>query len=222
MVFDLEKEALTASGLRDEDLIRDYLEKLDSLSRQFSPGEELGFSLLIRAKKLFEALWKDKPNRYQPHGRFRLNEVVDAQLSKENRAVGNCLGLTLLTNCLLKKMGIETEALYLENAFGISPHVLTFLRIDDFTIDVENILPEGFDYKGHKQNPSRLIWESKELVADIYQSRGTDLFEKGELGEALRNYDMALNLNPRYEKVELNRAILLDQMKTKKWELLTI
>jgi lipoprotein NlpI len=59
-------------------------------------------------------------------------------------------------------------------------------------------------------------------VADIYQSRGTDLFEKGELGEALRNYDMALNLNPRYEKVELNRAILLDQMKTKKWELLTI
>ena len=34
MVFDLEKEALTASGLRDEDLICSYLNKLDYLSRQ--------------------------------------------------------------------------------------------------------------------------------------------------------------------------------------------
>lgn len=62
--------------------------------------------------------------------------------------------------------------------------------------------------------PERRTWGDKELVADIYQSRGTELFEKGKLREALGNYDMALKLNPEYEKAELNRAILLDRMKT--------
>jgi hypothetical protein len=37
MVFDLAKEALVASGLRDENQIRDYHRKLDFLQRQFSP-----------------------------------------------------------------------------------------------------------------------------------------------------------------------------------------
>ena len=214
MVFDLAKKALAASGLRNEDQMRDYLGKLDFLVLQFSPKGARGFSLLTRAQKLFEALWKERPNRYQPQGHFRLNEVIDAQLSNKGQVVGNCLGLTILYNCLLKRIGIEGEALHLENAFGTGAHVLTVLRIDDFTIDVENILPEGFDYKGHKKDPFRLTWGDKELVADIYQSRGTELFEKGQFGEALKNYEMALKLNPRYEKAELNRAILLDRMKT--------
>jgi tetratricopeptide (TPR) repeat protein len=215
MLFDLEKEALIASGIRDEKQIHDCLGRLDSISLEFRPKESPNFSLLGPAKHLFEALWKDKPNRYQQQGYFRFNEVIDAQLSKKNLAVGNCLGLTLLYNCLLKKMGIDAEALYLEHAFGIGPHVLTVIRIDDFMIDIENILPEGFDYKGHKKNSSRLIWGNKDLVGDIYQSRGTELYEKGELRKALSNYDMALKFNPRYEKARLNRSILLDRMKTK-------
>jgi tetratricopeptide (TPR) repeat protein len=214
MVFDLEKEALTASGLRDEDQIRDYLRKLDCLSRQFNLGGAHDLSISTRAEMLFDALWKDKPHRYKPKGHFRLNQVIDAQLSNKRRAVGNCLGLTLLYNCLLKKIGIEAEALHLKNAFGLGPHVLTVLRIDDFMIDVENILPNGFAYKGHKQDPCRLIWGDQELVADIYQSRGTEFFEKGEFREALRNYEMALRLNPRYQKAELNRAIVFERMKT--------
>lgn len=212
MTFDLEKEALIASDLRDEDLIRDYLSKLDSVSQLFCHSGTCNFPPLARAEKLFKALWKKWPNRYLSQGHFRLNKVIDAQLSKKRRAVGNCLGLTLLYNCLLKKMGIEAQALHLESAFGIGPHVLTVLRIGDFIIDVENILPEGFDYKGHKQSPSRLMWGDKELLADIYQSRGTELFEKGEFGEALKNYDMALKLNPKYEKARFNKSILLDRM----------
>ena len=58
-------------------------------------------------------------------------------------------------------------------------------------------------------------WGHKELVADIYQSIGTELFKKGDFGEALKNYDMALKHNPGYEKAELNRAILLDRMRMK-------
>jgi len=84
--------------------------------------------------------------------------------------------------------------------------------MDDSIINVENILPEGFDFKGHKQSPSRLMWGDKELVADIYQSKGTELSEKEEFADALRNYNMALKLNPKYEKARLNKAILIDRM----------
>jgi tetratricopeptide (TPR) repeat protein len=216
MVFDLRKEALTASGIKDEDLIRDFLDKLDFISRQLSPKRGRDFLILSRAEDLFRTLWKGRPNRYQPQSHFRLDKVIDAQLDRKGGPVANCLGLTVLYNCLLKMMGIEAEALHLENAFGIGPHVLTILRTGDLIIDIENILPDGFDYKGHKQDPSRMEWGNKELVADIYQSIGTELFEKGDFGEALKNYDLTLKLNPRYEKAELNRAILIDRIKTKK------
>ena len=212
MMFDFEREALTASGVKEEVQILDYLGKLDSLSQIFIPKEARDFSTLAGAEKLFKALWKDRPNRYQQQGYYRLNEVIAAQCGSDKAPVGNCLGLTLLYNCLLKRIGIKVEALYLENAFGIGPHVLTVLRIDDLTIDVENILPDGFDYKGHRQDPTRLNWGDKELVADIYQSIGTEFFEKGEFEEALENYDMALKLNPGYEKASLNKTILLDKM----------
>jgi len=79
-------------------------------------------------------------------------------------------------------------------------------------MDVENILPQGFDYKGHKENPYRVEWGDRELVADIYQSAGTESFQRQEFREALRNYDLALKLYPGYEKARLNRAILLDRM----------
>lgn len=126
------------------------------------------------------------------------------------------MGLTLLYNCLLKRVEIEAEALHLEKAFEIGPHVLTVLQVGDFTIDIENILSDGFDYKGHKEDPSRLRWGEKELVADVYQSRGSELFKKGELEEALKSYNMALSLNPGYEKAALNREILLNQVNSPK------
>jgi tetratricopeptide (TPR) repeat protein len=111
-------------------------------------------------------------------------------------------------------MGIFSEALYIENAFGRGSHVLTLLAVENSLIEVENILPDGFDYKGHLDNPSRVRWGEKELVADIYHSVGNELFFKGAYMEALRNYDKALYLNPRYEKARMNRLILLDKMGT--------
>jgi tetratricopeptide (TPR) repeat protein len=108
-------------------------------------------------------------------------------------------------------MGIHAGALYLENAFGRGPHVLTLLQTEGSMIDIENILPDGFDYKGHLDNPSRTTWGDKELAADIYHSLGNECFEKEELTEALKNYEMAIRLNPQYEKAHLNRAILLDK-----------
>jgi tetratricopeptide (TPR) repeat protein len=111
---------------------------------------------------------------------------------------------------------VHPEALYLENAFEMGPHVLTVLQAGASAIDIENILPDGFDYKGHLNHPSRTRWGDKELVADIYNSLGNECFEKGEFALALSHYEMAIQLNPEYEKVRLNRAILMDKLGTRR------
>jgi tetratricopeptide (TPR) repeat protein len=192
----------------------EYGKKLDSLCKEFTRETVPPSHSLLKAKGLFIWLWKKKPARYKPRGSFKLNHVIDAQLSEDAQAVGNCLGLTLLYNCLLYRMGIKAEASYLENAFAfeMGPHVLSTIQTKAAAIDIENILPGGFDYKGHLGNPSRTRWGDKELVADIYHSMGNECFERGEFTEALKNYEMAIRLNPRYEKARLNKAILLDRM----------
>lgn len=214
--LDFEKEALLTSGIKGKDELAIYENKLHLVLHQFLSEISPVPDPLIKARDLFTWLWKEKPTRYGPHGHFRLSHAIDAQLNKENPTVGNCLGLTLLYNCFLRRMGIRADALYLDNAFGIGPHVLTLLQAEESTIDIENILLEGFDYKGHLNNPSRTRWGDKELVADIYHSVGNECFEKGEFIEALNNYEMAIKLNPCYEKARLNKAILLDRIGEKK------
>ena len=210
--FNLEKEALFASGIVEKKQITEYRDKLDYLYRQFIREITPSLNPLTKAKALFNWLWKEKPARYEPHGNYKLNNVIGAQLSKDSQSVGNCLGLTLLYNCLLRRMGMMAEALYLENAFETGPHVLTFLQTKESLIDIENILPYGFDYKGHLNNPLRTRWGDRELVADIYLSLGNEFFKKDEFIEALKNYNMAIHLNPQYEKARLNKAILLEKM----------
>jgi tetratricopeptide (TPR) repeat protein len=216
MLFDLEKEALLASGINDDTQIEDYLEKLHFLHLQFTAQTVLADDPLSKAKQLFDWLWSVKPLRYRLHGNYRMSEVIDRQLSKKTRTVGNCLGLTLLYNCLLWRIGLKPEAVYLENAFGIGPHVLTRLCTKHSTIDIENILPDGFDYKGHTHVPMRKIWRDKELIADIYHSRGNTFFEKGHFSRSLKSYKKAVSLNPKYQKAHYNISILLDRLKTDK------
>jgi len=216
MLFNLEEESLLASGLKDSRPLVEYRGKLDRLTKQFIGEAKPHHDPVEKARALFDWLWRRKPGRYKPQGDFRLSDVIDAELSEDNRTVGNCLGLTLLYQCLLKRLSIHADALYLENAFGMGPHVLTLLQTGASAIDIENILPDGFDYKGHLNHPSRTKWGEKELVADIYHSLGNECFEKGELAKALSNYEMAIKLNPHYEKAHLNRTILMDKLTAKR------
>jgi tetratricopeptide (TPR) repeat protein len=221
--FSLEKEALSASGIGDRNKIAKYIDKLDHLCQKFihevlppsdpHPSDPLPSNPMIRAKMLFDWLWKEKPGRYKLQGNFKLGDAIDAQLTPDTETVGNCLGLTILYNCLLRRMGIVAEALYLEDAFGMGPHVLTRLQVKEAMVDIENMFPEGFDYKGHLHHPSRTKWGDKELVADIHHSMGNEFFSKGEWIKALENYDRAIYLNPRYEKAHINKVILIDKMK---------
>ena len=210
--FDLELEALRASGVEERRMVH-YTGQLNTIQQRLLDQGMLSYDPITRAKQVFEWLWKEKPNRYKQKGYYRLCDVIERQLCEENRDVGNCLGLTILYNCLLRRIGMHAGALYLENAFEISPHVLTVLRIKDIDIEIENILPEGFDYKGHLNNPSRTRWGDRELVADIYHSLGNELFEMDMLRDALKNYDRAITINPSYEKVKLNKLIVIDKLK---------
>lgn len=212
MFFSLEQNALIASGITSDDLIATYARKLDKLHQRFIHEVKPIRDSLTTAKSLFNWLWIQKPHRYALHGYYRLHQTIDSQISKDSLAVGNCLGLTLIYNCLLQRLRIDAQAVYLENAFGIGPHVLSVLKIKESMVDIENIVPEGFDYKGHINYPSRIIWGDKELVADIYHSQGNELYEKGDYTKALKNYDMTLKLNPRYERARLNKAIVVDRI----------
>ena len=79
MPFDLEREALFASGIREEPWISEYAAKLDSLSGPFLSPKDGHPSILAQARRLFDGLWKGKPARYRPQGHYRLNHVIDAQ-----------------------------------------------------------------------------------------------------------------------------------------------
>jgi len=124
----------------------------------------------------------------------------------------------LLYNCLLRRMGIDAEAAYLENAFGMGPHVLTILHAEEAVVDIEHIFPHGFNHKGHLSDPSRTPWGDRGLVADVYLSAGNEFFERGHYAEALQSYDMAIALNPKFERAHVNRAIVLDKIGTEQTE----
>jgi tetratricopeptide (TPR) repeat protein len=211
--FDLIVEALIASGIEKVAKMDEYLEKFEVLMRKVMPCLGNLNNPEARARNLFEWLWREKPRRYESRGKYRLNEVLDAQLSADAKGVGNCLGLTLLYNCLLRKMGIQAGALHLEYAFNVGPHVLTLLPAGEREIEVENILPDGFDFQGHLDNPGRVKWGDCELVADIYLSCGNEFFEKKEWSQSLKSYEKAISLHPTYEKAHLNKAILLDKVR---------
>lgn len=216
MTFDFEREALIASGVTRDDRINAYLRELDGLLSQFQEQLIPSSDPILAAQDLFVWLWQKKPNRYKAGASFQLHHVIRAQRGEGREPVGNCLGLTLLYNSLLKRKNIDASAIYLDNAFGIGPHVLTALTTEKKVTDVENILSHGFDYKGHPKDVRRRSLGERELVAEIYNSAGNEFFRAGEFGKALRNYEMAIRLDPNHERAPLNILIIGDKIATER------
>jgi len=199
--------ALRASGVA-EGQVGHYSSQLqgllDSLRLAIGPreGEEAG-------RALFQELWQQKPHRYRSGAPFRLHQVLENQLDPRQPAVGNCLGLTLLLNSLAQGLGLKVGAVYLPEAFGHGPHVLSLLYAERGSLDVENILPQGFDYPGHRGSPGRQVWGDEELLADVYTSAGNEALERGQVALAVAELDRALALNPGYRTARHNRAVAL-------------
>ena len=212
MPFDFEKEALIASGVTGGTRIDCYRGRLRKIYRTFARQVKPAHDPAAVARHLFAWLWTGKPSRYRRRGDFRLSCVIDNQTGSDDRAVGNCLGLTLLYNCILRQTGVHPHAIYRAHAFGIGPHVLSLLRMEHEDIDIEHVFAHGFDFQGHKDKADRTVWGDRELVAEVYHSRGSAFFGQGRLSEALINYDLAIGLNPHHQIIHLNKLILLDKM----------
>ena len=235
-VGELCRAALIASGVATQPEMDSYLGRLDRLWRSIPPETFAPESKLEMAQRLFQWLWQRKPARYRSGGNFKLTEVLEAELDSTSQAVGNCLGLTLLYHVLLERLGLQPRAVHLDHAFGIGPHVFTALRFEGRcpelveecrpstgsgghpelaegrSIDIENIFPYGFDYKGHLGHPQRKEWDARQLVADIYASRGNQCFEMGKLEAAVDLYEKAMGLNPTHPTAALNRAVALAEL----------
>lgn len=207
--FNLEIEALHASGIAEKGLMH-YSRLFDEMQDRLARCLDLSKSSVLKAKRIFDYLWREKPHRYKSNGYYKLSDTIECQLAREGREVGNCLGLTVLYNCLLLRMDVHVSALYLESAFGQGPHVLSV--ISKPRICIEHMFQTGFDYKGHADDSEKIIWDDRELVADIYNSRGTECFNAGEFKQALACYEKATRLNPKFEKARINKAIVLDKL----------
>lgn len=200
-----------ASGIKSYDVLNNYLSRIDTLC-QLSKCNLSNMDQIDKAKALFDWLWNTKPNRYEYGGKFKLTEVIDAQLDPFEDKIGNCLGLTLLYNILSGKLGVETKAVYLEEAFGRQSHVFSTMEIAGITIDIDHISPNGFNFEDHIGNPQRTLWQEAHLIADIYHSIAWGMHEHGDLMKAVHNYSKAIYLNPKYEKAHLNRGIALSML----------
>jgi len=219
--IDLAQGALIASGVSSKRVLAQYLARIDQLCLQIgAEATPCHSDDLEKAKAIFNWLWQAKPRRYQYQGNFKLTDVLDAQLGEKDE-VGNCLGLTLLYNVLGQRFNLRVEAVQLEDAFGLGPHVFTVLHVLGRSIDIENVFPHGFDYCGHLGNPQRQEWGDRELIADIYHSIANSLFEQRELERAIESYDKAIRLNPKYTKARLNKGIALVELgrvdEARKW-----
>lgn len=212
--IDLTQGALLASGVETVKELKRYLEKTDRLYQGIAEAlldlpPKSGDS--EKARGIFNWLWQEKAHRYEYGGNFRLTHVLDAQLGGEGK-VGNCLGLTVLYNVLAQRFGLEVKAAHLEDAFGLGPHLFSVLYAGGRTIDIENIFPYGFDYRGHPGAEKRQEWGDRELIADIYHSVGNDLFASGKLERSIESYDRALILHPGYRRAHLNKGIALVEL----------
>jgi tetratricopeptide (TPR) repeat protein len=209
--LDLARGALVASGIASQRKLDRYVSKVEQLCKQLPSTAALPTDA-DRARALFDWLWATKPNRNQSGGKFRLTQVIDAQLDADALEVGNCLGLTLLYNILGVTLALNVRAVYLEAVSGRLSHVISCLKTGPVSVDIDNTFPHGFDLKDYLDNPYRTDWGHPELIADVYHSIGWELHENGELQAAIHNYTKAIWLNPSYEKAYLNRGIALSML----------
>ena len=202
----LERALLALSGLKTDEEFRSYQLKIDDIYGRFlkkcdnkSLSEHSRLpSYLHRpiAKCLFEYLWSSKPKRYGES--FLLTDVVDAQINSDvHHLVGTCVGLTSLYSILGLRAGLNLSLL------GALDHLLTRLRVERQTIDIDHTDPQGFDCrngKGFREFPLLT------LTANVLNSRGLRNERGGKFVAAKADYQKAILVNPEYANAHNNRG----------------
>lgn len=204
----LERGLLIVSGLKTEEEIRKYTQKLNHVHNGFieklKSKNPISISTLrkympiSRAKLLFEYLWNTKPMRC--NGNFLLTDVIDAQLNPDiNHKVGTCIGLTSLYTVLGLIEGLNLTILVNNN------HILNRLKVDEIIYNIENTDPFGFNYDlGDKFFVEQPLIN---LLAIVLNSRGMVQEILENLDGAIKDYDKAIKLNPEFVEAYCNRGI---------------
>jgi len=99
-----------------------------------------------------------------------------------------------------------------EDAFGRGPHLFTVLYAGEITIDIENIFPDGFDYRGHPGTEQREEWGDREFIADIYYSVANEFFLSRNWEQAAAYYDKAIKLRPKNTRAYFSKGIALVEL----------
>ena len=203
----LERGLLILSGLRREEEIESYSEKLNQIHSGFiaklkarSPwilSTARKYTVGSRAEFLFRYLWNTKPKRC--NGNFLLTDVIDAQLDPDiDRKVGQCVGLTSLYSVLGEREDLELTI------FVRSEHMINRLRVDDTVYNIEHTDPLGFDC--NLDEASFIEYPTIFLLAHIFNSRGLMKEKKKDFKEACKDYNKAIEINAEYANAFNNRG----------------
>lgn len=205
--INLERSLLIVSGLNSEKQIEQYMQKISRIHNGFvthlkrkSPAIlsiSTQYTVYDRARHLFQYLWNTKPRRC--NGNFLLTDVIDAQLDPDTyRPVGSCIGLTSLYTVL--GLREDLNLLILSNG----SHILNRLKAQGNYWDIENTDPLGFDYDGADRFFEE--YDALSLMAHVFNSRGVIFERKNDLENAVRDYEKAIIVNPRYANAINNRG----------------
>ena len=198
----LERALLILSGLNSEEEIAGYVKKIDQLEEGFeaykiSKRDVRAYKELREAIRLFDYLWDKKPKRY--NNKVHLTEVIDMQLSKHrHQTVGNCIGLTSLYTVLGLRKGLNLSILHSHN------HVKNRLRINKKEYDIENTLSYGFNFKQNDFVGNSVNY----LLNVLFNNNGLRKYDAGNFCGAIKDYDSAIEINPKYYQTYNNRGIV--------------
>ncbi|MEK6809970.1 MAG: hypothetical protein AABY40_04805 [Nanoarchaeota archaeon] len=194
----VERGLLLVSGL-NESGVKAYQRKLDGLENGFVQWyEQLGeFELqdyYETAQQLFAYLYVGEKKLYGDD--FTLAQVIDNRLDKDNdKAIGNCLGLTSLYSVLGARLGLDLAVLLSYN------HILALLSCGQEKIVVENTIPEGFDIASLEEKEKH-GFQKKDLVALVSAALLSRGFVKKKARDsigAVQDYTKAIVLMPDHE-----------------------
>jgi len=211
----LERALLIICGLKTEDDIGSYQQKLDKIQQEFNEfkysGERddlynamqdsiLGDSVepgAYNALLLFSYLWNTKPCRFGSNN--KLTDVIDGQLSdNKNEKVGDCSGLTKLYSLLGLREGLDLSILYCPS------QLMSRLNCGNRTIDIQNTVCGGF---GQTDERRQLEFPVYSLVSIGYAERGTEKYNAGDFSGAIEDSDKAIELNPSLSYAYYLRAV---------------
>jgi tetratricopeptide (TPR) repeat protein len=202
----LERALLVLSGLRREEEILSYQEKIDDIFSRFvrkcdriigiHPSGTPSYLHRSIAQCLFEYFWNSKPRRFGEY--FLLADVVDAQLDPDvHRPVGTCVGLTSLYSVIGVRAGLQLSLLV------SSDHLLSRLRVGPQAIDMDHTDPQGFGAGSADGFREAALLT---LTANVLNSRGLRSEAGGRFPAAWRDYDQAVTVDPEYANAYNNRG----------------